>query len=454
LNFRTLLLLNYVLVVDVSGIVHLSAVPDAPRGFYDLLADIGDPGIELGVYASFLGLAGLVVASLQKLPAAPAKDVSLSAPWLVREEKFLVAFLVLALVPLGIISTMQLQAYADASGTERIIALTDGNARTSYFSNWLTWGVSFLAVAVAGSRAGRGRLMVFLVGAGATLAITAALAWTGGRSIIIVMVLPIVLVLLPRLRGVRWLAVPAAAVAAASYMISISQTRSASTGGFNFATWLDWEWGRFSMIGFAQKSMEVHGPLYGETFLAGLSNVFLGIFRLVGMYIPNPDLRTSTELSGELILSSSDQLYVVPGLTAELFLNFGLVGVALGFYFLGRITSWADRKFLEAPTVLAKLTFAYVGTLLVFRTVAADSGSILSYLIYSGFPLIIAALCSKVARRMAATRTERNRILAEQLAAGRALAAERREANRRRMESIPPRPAGADPIEMLRRLEN
>lgn len=454
LNFRTLLLLNYTVVVNVSGVVHLSAIPDAPRGFYDLLATPADPGLELGVYASFLGLVGLAVASLQKLPAKPSPDVSLSEPWLVTEEKVFVGLMTLILLPLGIMSTLQLQSYVDSLGAERVIALTDGNARFSYFSNWLTWAISFAAIALVASRLGRNRVTVFIAGAVATLAITATLAWTGGRSIIVVMVLPIILVLLPRLRGARWIAVPAALVAAATYMISISETRSASSGGFNPAAWLDWEWGRFSMMGFANTSMHANGPLYGETFLSGFVNVVFGVFRLLGLYIPNPPLRSSTEISGELILSSSDLLYVVPGLTAELFLNFGLLGVLFGFYFLGRVTSWADRKFLEAPTVLIKLVFAYVGTLLVFRTVAADSGSILSYLLYSGFPLIIAAIWSKFGRRQAAAREERDRILAERLEAAEELANERREAIRRRLASVPPPPPGSDPIELLRQTQS
>lgn len=452
LNFRTLLLLNYVAVNAVSGIAHLSDEPGAARGHYDLLASAADPGVELGVYACFIGLVALSVACLQNLPATPAADVSLSSPWLVREEKAFILVITVIMLPLALMATLQIQNHVDTLDTTRVIALSEGNARFSYLSNWLAWSISLLAIALVASRAGKSRLFVVLVTSGAVLGITAAMAWTGGRSVILVMVLPIVLVLLPKLRGIRWLAVPAAIAAGAGYLITVSENRSAGVGDSSLVTWLDWEWGRYSMIGFANEYVAKQGQMYGETFLAGITNVVLGVFRLLGLYIPNPNFRSSTQISGEALRSSSDILFIVPGMSAELYLNFGLVGIAVGYYFLGRVTNWADRKFLEAPTVLIKLTFAYIGTLLVLRTVAADSGSILSYLIYTGAPLIVAGICSIVGRRKAAAREEGNRILAEQHAAAHQLKLERQANRLQARASMPVRPPGSDPIELLKRM--
>lgn len=451
LNFRTLLILNYIVVINLSGIAHLSDVEDAPRGFYDLLATPSDAGMELATYATFIGLAALCVACLQKLPEKPAPDVSLASPWLVREEKAFIWIMTLVMLPVSLWATLQIQSYVQTLNTDRVIALTDGLARFSYFSNWLAWSISFLTIAFVASGAGKSRFLVLVAAAGAVLGIAATMAWTGGRSVIVVMVLPIVLVLLPKLRGIRWIAIPAAIVAGASYMIAISDKRLASTGGFNLTTWLDWEWGRFSMIGFANQYVSGQGHLFGETFLAGIVSVALGTFRLLGIYIPNPDLQTSTQVSGETLRSSSEVIYIVPGLSAELYLNFGLVGIAVGYYLLGRITNWADRKFLEAPTVLIKLTFAYLGTLLVLRTVAADSGSILSYLMYTGFPLLVAAVWSKVGRRKAAAREEREQRLAEQRVLEDLRALDRQAERKRRRESIQGPPPGSDPIELLKR---
>lgn len=425
LNFRTLLILNCVAVNNVSGIAHLMNQPKVSRGYYDLLSNPTTAGLENATIAAILGLVAVCLACMQKLPTKPSQDVSLTEPWLVREEKWWLAILTLGLLPIALVATMQIQGIAASLNTNRIISLTDGNARFSYFSNWLVWVISFIAIGVAASRLGRSRTCILLVTGGSVIAIAGTMAWTGGRSVVIVMVLPIILVLLPRLRGIRVLAVPAALVAAMVYMVTISEKRSSFDAGFNLGTWLDWEWGRFSMMGFATEYAAEEGHAYGETLLASAANMTLGTLRLAGIYIPNPQLRSSTQMSGESLLGSTAN-YVVPGFSAEMFINFGLIGVVVGYYFLGRVANWADRKYLEAPTVLIKLTFAYVGTLLVFRTVAADSGSILSYVLYSGLPLLVMGALSKWGRHRASAREEQQRLTAERQAAAEEDAAARR----------------------------
>jgi hypothetical protein len=427
LNFRTLLILNYVVVNIMSGVAHLANEPGVNRGFYDLLTTSSSDGLENATLAAILGLVAVCLACLQKLPPSPTKDVSLTDPWLVREEKWWLVLLTLGLFPLALMATVQIQGIAAALETNRIISLTDGNAKFSFISNWLVWAVSFIAIWCIASRAGRSRVFVLLVAAASVVSIALTMAWTGGRSVVIVMVLPIVLVLLPKLRGIRMLAVPSAAVAALVYLIGISEKRSTTDSGFNLTTWLDWEWGRFSMMGFATDYVNDQGHAYGETLWASIVNFCLGTIRLLGFYIPNPQLRTSTQISGEAILGSTAN-YVVPGFSAEMFINFGLVGVVFGYYILGRVANWIDRKYLNAPTVLIKLTFAYVGTLLVFRTVAADSGALLSYIFYSGAPLIIVLVLSKFGRRSAAKREARQSRLAERRTKAIAVTAARRAA--------------------------
>lgn len=425
LNFRTLLILNCVLVNNLSGVAHLMNEPGASRGFYDLLTEPTQVGLENATFGAILGLGAVCVACLHKLPPKPAADISLTEPWLVREEKWWLVLITIGLLPVAFMATMQIQGIAASLNSTRIISLTDGNARFSYFSNWLVWVVSFVAIFLVASRAGRSRFFVLLVAAGSVVSIAATMAWTGGRSVVIVMVLPIVLVLLPRLRGVRLLAVPAAIVVALVYMVSISERRSTTDAGFNLTTWLDWEWGRYSMMGFATDYVAVNGHAYGETLLASFSNISLGTLRLLGIYVPNPQFRTSTQLSGESILNSTAN-YIVPGFSAEMYINFGFVGLVVGYYLLGRIANWVDRRYLAASSVLIKLTFAYFGTLIVFRTVAADSGSLMSYVLYSGFPLLVMVVLSKLGRRRAETRIERQEVIAARNEAANSLAAQRR----------------------------
>lgn len=413
LNFRTLVILNYVVVSPVSGIVHLMQLKGASRGYFDV-STATDQGLVNATLGSILGLFALCLACLLKLPGDDFKPTHLPEPWLITSEKRFIVLATLLMLPVTIFATLQIQAYVRTTELTRVIVLNDGMARFSFISNWLVWVVSFLALLIIGGRAGKSRVVTLLVTAAATLAIVASLSWTGGRSVIIVMVLPLILVVLPKLSGLRWLAVPAAITAATAYIISVSENRSSVDRGFNVATWLDWEWGRYSMTGFATEYVENNGYVFGESFLAGITSVLLGILRLIGLPIPNPPLHTSTQMSGQHLLNSTTLVHIVPGLNAELFMNFGMFGIIGGCFVLGRVTCWVDRKYQQAPTAIVKLAFAYVGTLLVFRTVSADSGSIYSYLIYVGAPLLLAGWYSTFTRRR-----DKQRLISEDKASAR-----------------------------------
>lgn len=397
LNFRTLLILNYIIVSPASGVVHLSQVQNAPRGYFDVLTS-NDDALNNATLGSLLGLLALCIACVMKLPQAKADQTASGDLLLAKGERRFIALSALLMLPITVFATLQIQAYVRTTELTRVIALNDGMARYSFISNWFVWVISFIALLIIASRAGKNRLITLIVTAATVLAIVTSLAWTGGRSVIIVMVLPLILVVLPRLRGVRWLAIPVALTAAAAYMISVSQNRSSTTTDFNVATWLDWEWGRYSMTGFATEYVQAHGYAFGESFLAGILSVFLGVLRLIGIPIANPPLQTSTQMSGQHLLNSSSLIHIVPGLNAELYINFGMAAIVGGLFLLGRLTSRIDDLYQKAPTALIKFWFAYVGTLLVFRTVSADSGSIFSYVIYVGAPLLFAACYSALVR--------------------------------------------------------
>jgi uncharacterized membrane protein YsdA (DUF1294 family) len=396
-NFRTMVILVYVMTELVSGIVHLSRVHGASRGYFDVLSTGSDRAMATAVFASVLGLVALCVACLKGMPnVATREPPNIDHIWLTGDEKIFVSLTTIVMIPITVLATVQIQSYVQAIASSRVIALSEGNARFSYLSNWLVWAICFLAIGLVASRAGRSRFLVLCVLASSIVGIALALQWNGGRSVIVALALPLILVFLPRVRGLLWFALPLGGVAALAYIAYITGVRTAGTSstGSSITTWLDWEWGRFSMLGWSAEYVESNGYLLGETFGAGLASVLLGVFRLVGIPIANPPWLTSTQVSGSDILGNAGMIHIVPGFSAELFLNFGMVGVVAGYYLLGRLASWVDGRYFESPTVLIQLLFAYLGTLLVFRSMAADSGSIPAYIIYTGLPLLVAAAYS------------------------------------------------------------
>ena len=404
LNFRTLLILNVVMADLVSGMVHLADVEGPSRGYFDILSTPGAPSATPAVFGGILALGGVCAACLRKLPSAGVarqrpRDPTV-AQWLLPSERRFLLVAVLLMVPLTYGATLKVKSFAASEASTRIIGLDSGLARYSYISNWLVWTISFAAIWFVGTRFGRQRPLILLVTGISILLITMSLSWTGGRSIVVVMCLPLILVLLPFLHGLKTMTILVATSAAGFYIASITQARATgqSYDLSSLSSWVDWQWGRFSMLGFSSDYVSTHGYLWGETFVAGLLSTVFGALRLAGIDVPVLSLATSTQISGESLGGSRSATHIVPGFSAELYLNFGLVGIIVGYYVLGRITNWVDCKFRDTPSAIGQLVYAYVGTLLVFRTVVSDSGSFWAYLLFSGTPLLVAATFSFWAR--------------------------------------------------------
>ena len=63
-----------------------------------------------------------------------------------------------------------------------------------------------------------------------------------------------------------------------------------------------------------------------------------------------------------------------------------------GLALLGIFCGWVDNRYARQVNVVRALLFAYIGSILVFWTLTADSGSPLAYFFCTGAPLIALAL--------------------------------------------------------------
>ncbi|WP_313277869.1 hypothetical protein [Timonella senegalensis] len=187
------------------------------------------------------------------------------------------------------------------------------------------------------------------------------------------------------------------AVAATSYIYALSAKRLLTQGGASITTSLDWEWGRFSMVGFSSDVVSREGLLLGETYLSGLNQFLAGILGLLGLTLQDQAGRGASQVAGEYILASTDA-YIVPGLVSEALLNFGGVGAIIALAALGFASKWVQKSISECTDPIALLLWAYIGALLVFRTLNADSWSLPTYFLYSGAPLIAAFASTRASR--------------------------------------------------------
>jgi hypothetical protein len=315
--------------------------------------------------------------------------------WVKSSETRLLIASIVVLLPISLYASQIVRAYANSQSAVRIITLSEGLARFSYVSNWLVWVISFAAILVT-SRLGKSEVLKFAVVSAAAIGIVTSVAWTGGRSIIVLMVFPLVAVVSPYLRGTRRFAIPLWSFAAIVYIRDLTVARSVgyATDTFSVTSWLDWQWGRFSMLGFAHQYVATNGFLYGETLLAGVLQPVFGLFRLIGLGVSMPSLRAGSEVATQSLLNTTSPSYIVPGITAELYLNGGYLLLIFGCYAIGRAVAWIDGRFMKVDGAVPRLAWAYVGSLAIFRTVNSDSGAFWSYLVFSGLPLLVIAWIS------------------------------------------------------------
>lgn len=411
LNFGSLLIVNLALVGPVSGIVHVLRIGDASRGYFDLNAVAFGGYRNAALWACLIAViatcagclhgSARVVRHEQQLGDGTPHRYWEPDRWLVGAERRLLACAGLVLLVLGAYAAAKVNAFALEQGRSRIIAVSEGIARYAFMSNWLVWVISFTLIAFASVRALRNPTLLFLALCAGIVLIAISLSWAGGRSIVLVMALPIVLTLLPLLRGVRFLAVAGGVVALVAYTAAVTRARATSQAieTTSWASALDWQWGRYSMTGFAADRVGTHGYMWGETFFAGINNLVTGLLALLGLSGIGTDAQTVTGVAASYFYLPKDQGYIVPGLVSELYLNLGLVGIAVGCYVLARVTVLVDQRFVTAGSPIIALAWAYIGTLLVFRTWNSDSGTIWAFIAFNGAPLIAAAVASSAIRK-------------------------------------------------------
>lgn len=395
-NVKVFIILNYILIQPISGILHLSG--SSSGGFYDLLA--GDPNSPLiATVNCILGMVALCIACMRAAVPDRKHNVAVHTLWLTRSE-ILVIIVALVLITGPAWNALQsMYSYVEDVEIARVILIDGGLARYGVIANWLVWIISFVALLLVGRKASPQPIVTLTVIAISVLLIVASLNWTGGRTIGLMMALPLIMIVLPRVRTVSWLLFPLLSLYLLLNATTISQTRSDSIfngQGVSFVNWLEWEWGRFSLSGFANDYVRQNGLLYGETFWAGMVNVLvIGPLKLLGFSPPEFGFRSLTQIAGEGLLGDSNQIFVVPGLNAELYLNFGLSGVVIGYYILGRICGLVDSWISRAGGTLELFALLYIAAVLVLRTISADSGSIYYYIFYSGLPVVACAIVAR-----------------------------------------------------------
>lgn len=400
-QLRAMMMLMYLIVNILSGIVHLMKIPGADRGYYDMLV-LAKASNELSLFipivCSMVGGAFLIIGLSinRKVKVNNFGKINPLDSW---SKKTLLIFSII-FAPLSLYAIVLLNRYVEQESIRRLISLSDGMARYAFMAHWFVWVVSFFAIWLStkspfkSSRV-KGVLLAFSV-----FAIFVSLRWTGGRTIGILLSLPLIIIFFSTMMRHKVKITLAYLSAVILYGIYLTEYRKEnySSGGFNIISSIDWEFGKFSMMGFAVDYVNKYGYSFGETIYAGAFSIPYAVLKLFGLadglWVP----RLVTELTGKYILGNNALTYIVPGFTAEMYLNFGLFGVAIGYYILGRFACYIEYRFVSEDNLLKKFAFCYFGVILVFCTISAQSGSFFGYIFFSGFPVLLILFLVKIRR--------------------------------------------------------
>ncbi|WP_155829512.1 oligosaccharide repeat unit polymerase [Gordonia alkanivorans] len=405
-TFQSLLVLVFWTSVPVSGVAHMIN-DDRGLGFYNLVDSLaGNVDFIRALLAATAGTIAICgTVSFMPSVSVTTGEVDGNLRALQVEQTngtslLLIGFGTMLLVP-SVFSIIKIKTYAESTGMARVTLIEGGAAKYAFMSHWFAWAATFIAVGFICLPRLRGTWFRSAISLIAIASIAWSLSWSGGRSVLVIMTLPLIVVVAGVLKRKTWVvALPVGLVLA---YLSARATSSRSEGyvnesAFSTLSLLDWQWGRFSMLGFGSRVVEDDGFLMGETLYAGLRTIPDAIAKLVLTEPVVTSARLSTAVTGEKLLGNADQRYIVPGLPAELYMNFGIVGVFVGLAFLSYLVTRAERQFTTATHVADRIFWSYLCVVLIFCTIPAHSAAILNYLVFSGAPVLVLPVLSKLYR--------------------------------------------------------
>jgi oligosaccharide repeat unit polymerase len=389
----------FIVVYPLSALVHLITPNIRMRGFYDLIltdysSNIGTIYYSLGlVLISFIALwLGLRSKSLHTWTTT----TKLKVPTTV--------LLVLAIlfISLGIFGTLKLfeqvpSLFRALSTVDRMREIGGGLARYVFMSHWFSWGLIFLTMYLLKTFFIRSRFTTSCLMILFALLILANIFWTGSRGSAVVSVLP-GMVLLRRIRPnyTKFILI-FVGILLISYFILTTLQRSVGAGTLSYDEMLidifDWQVGRFSMIGLGIKIANSQGYAWGSTLYDGLVNAINTPLTLLNLPLIVQPPQSITSVVGEYLVGNPLVTGIVPGTTCELYYNFGLVGVAVGYFLIGKILHKCIQVIQETRSMGFFAIAAYCLILICTSFFPGTFTSWIYYLITIGFPVICLCFC-------------------------------------------------------------
>lgn len=411
LNGYTLVLATFLLTYPLSAFVHLTGADYVSLGFYEIAAL--DPHTQ--IHHVYLSLALVLLAQLALwIGLAPARPTAMAnGQQLVRVRSTLLILAGVLFTLVGIAGTTLLfsssgNALQDATTIDPGRQLAAGTARFAFMSTWLSWGIIFLLTAFLASRSSKTHpRMTLAVLIGGSACIFLNLFWTGSRAENLLAILPLIFVVKKiGPRHFRYFAsIIAVGVLGIIVFETIARTTTLLNSGIDFvaqggittsqfvenqlAAVFDWQMGRYPTISLAFDMVGRFGHASGSTLWQGLAMTINAPATLLHIPLKVPEPTAMTALVGQYIYEDPTVNGVVPGTLAELYFNFGVLGVIGGFFVIGRIARYCIAATHSAANMGTLLLSFYILTMLCVWTIP-QTATIGFYLLATrGLPILL-----------------------------------------------------------------
>ena len=410
INGYTLVLGTFLLTYPLSAFVHLTGTDYISLGFYEIAA----LDRHTQIHHVYLSLALVLLAQLALWwGLAPSRPQALpNGPHLVRVRSALLVLAGAVFTLVGVAGTYQLfsssgELVEDVATIDRARQLSEGTARYVFMSTWLSWGIIFLLTAFMVSRFSRNHpriSLAALVGGSACMFLN--LFWTGSRAENLLAVLPLLFVvnkIAPRHFRPFALVI---AVGIVGIIVFETVARTATMpNGLNYlvqggatpsqfvtnqlAAVFDWQMGRYPTISLAFDMVTQYGHAFGSTLLQGLAMTVNAPATLLHIPLKVPEPEAMTALVGQYIYQDPSINGVVPGTLAELYFNFGALGVFGGFFLIGRIAKVCISMTHSAVDMGTLLLCFYIITLLCLWAIPMTATLGVYLLATRGLPILV-----------------------------------------------------------------
>lgn len=366
----------------LSGIVHLTYPNDIIGGFahYEWLPQ--DSQLDV-VLIGLVVTAAMALGTIAIIPNAGivASDNRPNLPKFVTVYGALISVLAVTAL-IVVLGERGGDIISEIGNIDRDWEIGTGMARHYFVAQWLPTGLTMLSLPrlMHDGNSARNRILVV----GILCCSLTTFWWTGGRSALLMSLLPTALLLFRVNRELFKVAASTIAALVVIFMTTATLARMNLEVGDSlvptFLSLLDWQIGRFSTLATVGDLVHAQGYLFGQTLLHWPAKCF----ELVQFVIPGTPVmdtpRSITSYVGELILGDPTINGIVPGALFELYANFGYIGIVLGSVLYLGVSKGFARVALSSSSISACMA---AGTYLVYVLITFWAGSTLEW-IYRG----------------------------------------------------------------------